>query len=126
MTAIDGGSIDIDSGAILKCITLKVRLRHKRVMSVRCRLAAMIVAVADRIAPFRLELVTAEPPSTRHDVRVEKVGTDMRLVVGDRGVRLERRDAEHIGDLLSTRWPGGVAKVRADDPRPVGEASIDG
>ncbi len=121
MTAIDGGLIDIDSGAILKAITLKVRLRHKRVMSVRCRLAALVVGVADRIAPCRLELVTAEPPSTRHDVLVEKIGTDMRLVVGDRAVRLERRDAEHLGDLLSTRWAGTIARARADDPRPAGD-----
>ncbi len=126
MTAIDGGSIDIDAGAILKSITLKVRLRHKRVMSLRCRFAAMIVGMADRVAPCSLELVTAEPPSTRHDVRVEKVGTDMRLVVGDRAVRLERRDAEHLGDLLSTRWAGTIARVRADDPHPAGDGGSDG
>ena len=88
-----------------------------RVLSLRCRAVAVIVRIAGGLAGCDLRLVEEQPPEQTYDVSVEKVGGQMRLRIGDRGVRLDRGDARHVGGLLESFWVGTVYAVRADDER---------
>ena len=107
--------IVLPAGAEMVGQTIKLRVKNVRVLSLRARLAAAIVRIADAVAPCGLDVVEDQPQARFHDVAVEKVGSDMRLVVGDRAVRLDRRNADHLGELLTARWAGGVGRARADD-----------
>ncbi len=108
-------TIDLAAGPLIGRHTIQLRLKGVRVLSLRARLAAAIVRIAGVVAPCGFDVVEEQPQARFHDVAVEKVGSDMRLVVGDRAVRLDRRDADHLGELLTARWPGGVGRARADD-----------
>ena len=109
-------TIDLAAQPLIGRQTIQLRLKGVRVLSLRARLAAAIVRIAGVVAPCGFDIVEEQPKARFHDVAVEKVGSDMRLVIGDRAVRLERRDADHLGELLTARWAGGVLRVRADDP----------
>ena len=97
-------------------VRLTVRTKGVRVFGAQCRLLSVVMKVAAWVAPCELELVPDKPPIRFHLVTVEKVGSDIRLVVGDRAVRLTERDAGYVGELLTARMPGFVVRGRADDP----------
>ena len=102
-------TIDIDAGAALS----PVRPSSFASRAFECSACAPAWRPPSSASPASSRRVasTSSKSSRKarfHDVVVEKVGSDMRLVVGDRAVRLERRDADHLGELLTARWAGGV------------------
>ena len=105
--------------------TIQLRAKGVRVLGTKLTLLKLVLRVAAAVSPCELELVADRPRQMRHDVRVEKAGSDMLLIVGDRGVRLEKHDARHLGELLSANWAGGLGLMRADDPRLAGDCRLE-
>ena len=108
-------TIDIAVGPLVARHTIQLRLKGVRVLSLRARLAAAIVRIADLVAPCGFDVVEDQPQAMFQDVAVERVGCETRLRIGDRAVRLERREREHIGAMLEVGWPALLERARVDD-----------
>ena len=108
-------TLDVAVAPIVAGNTVTLRLKGVRVVQARMRLGAAILKLAGHLLPCAVEVVTDDPPATSYDVAVEKVGGQIRLRIGDRGVRLDRMDAKHIGGLLECGWVGTAYGMRADD-----------
>ena len=98
--------VTLDLNELARGHTIRIRAVGTRVLGARCRLLSIALRIADLVAPCALELVADEPPAETYDVAVEKHGSDLLLRIGDRAVRLDRRDARHVGGLLEAGWTG--------------------